>query len=318
MEFAVNVPTSVGGAPDSEYAMLPMADTISWDDQRAFGTSMEALGFDGLSVPDHLMTGNGATMECLTTVTGLARETESVYLYPKTINNPLRHPPFLLKTLATVDNVSDGRLKLGMGAGWKDDEALAYGYDWPGAPDRLREMEETIQLAKRFWTEDAVTFEGDYVAVEDAVCKPHPVQEPHPPIMVGGGGEEFTLRITAKHADCWNYWGSVDLIEHKLDVLASHCDTYDTDYDAIQKSWFARCAVRETEAEVEALLEEVPRFREENLGEDENHLVGTPTEVVADIERYVDLGVEEVVVEFVDFPETTGLELFADEVVPYV
>jgi alkanesulfonate monooxygenase SsuD/methylene tetrahydromethanopterin reductase-like flavin-dependent oxidoreductase (luciferase family) len=134
--------------------------------------------------------------------------------------------------------------------------------------------------------------------------------------MVGGGGEEFTLRIAAKHADCWNYWGSVDLIEHKLDVLADHCATYDTDYDAIQKSWFARCAIRETESAVEDLLERVPRFREENLGEDEHHLVGTPEAVVADLERYADLGVEEVVVEFVDFPGTDGAELFAEAVLP--
>jgi alkanesulfonate monooxygenase SsuD/methylene tetrahydromethanopterin reductase-like flavin-dependent oxidoreductase (luciferase family) len=316
MEFAVNVPTSVGGSANAEYAMLPMADSISWPEQRAFGVEMERLGFDGLSIPDHLMTGNGATMECLTTLTALAGETEDVYLYPKTINNPLRHPPFLAKTAATVDNISDGRLKLGMGAGWKDDEALAYGYDWPSAPDRLREMEETVELTKRLWTEAEVTYEGEYVSVDGAVCKPHPVQDPRPPIMVGGGGEEFTLRIAAKHADCWNYWGAVDLIEHKLDVLADHCETYGTDYDAIQKSWFARCVVRETEAEVEALLEEVPRFREENLADDENHLVGTPEEIVADIERYADLGVEEVVVEFVDFPGADGAELFAEEVIP--
>jgi len=316
MEFAVNVPTSVGGSSDSEYAMLPMADSISWPEQRDFGVEIERLGFDGLSIPDHLMTGNGATMECLTTTTGLALETEDVYLYPKTINNRLRHPPFLAKTAATVDNISDGRVKLGMGGGWKEDEAVAYGYDWPSAPDRLREMEETVRLMKRLWTEDQVTFEGEYVSVEGAVCKPQPIQSPHPPIMIGGGGEEFTLRIAAQVADSWNYWGSVDLIDHKLDVLADHCETYGTDYDEIEKSWFARCAIRETETGVEQLLEQVPRFREENLGEDENHLVGTPEEVAADIERYADLGIEEVVVEFVDFPGTDGAALFADEVIP--
>ncbi|MFB6299182.1 MAG: LLM class flavin-dependent oxidoreductase [Halobacteriales archaeon] len=316
MEFAVNIPTSVGGGADSEYSMLPMADSISWDLQREFGVRIEEFGFDGLAVPDHLMTGNGATMECLTTLTGLAGETESVYLYPKTINNPLRHPPFLAKTAATVDNVSGGRLKLGMGAGWKDDEALAYGYDWPDAPDRLRELEETIELMKRLWTEEYVTYDGEYVSVDEAMCKPHPVQDPYPPIMVGGGGEEFTLRIAAKHADVWNYWGSLDIIEHKLDVLEQHCDTYDTDYEAIQKSWFARCAIRETDDELEELLTEVPRFREENIGEDENHLVGTPEGIIADIERYVDLGIKEIVVEFVDFPHTDGAEIFAEEVIP--
>jgi len=218
MEFAVNVPTSVGGSEDAEYAMLPMADRIGWDAQRSFGTRIEDLGFDGLAVPDHLMTGNGATMECATVLAALAAETEDVYLYPKTINNHFRHGPFLAKIAATIDNVSGGRLKLGMGGGWKRDEAVAYGYDWPGAPERLRAMEETIEIARRLWTEGEVTYEGEYYSVEGAVCRPHPVQEPHPPIMVGGPGEEFTLRIAAQVADTWNCWGSQPFYEQKLEV----------------------------------------------------------------------------------------------------
>lgn len=314
MEFAVNVPTSVGS---SEYSNLPFADAISWADQRSFGLEIESLGYDGLAVPDHLMTGGGAgTMEATTTLAALGAETSDVFLYPKTINNPLRHGPFLAKIAATIDEISDGRLKLGMGAGWKDDEALAYGYEWPSAPDRLRELEETLEIMKGLWTNHEFSYDGEYYSVEDAVCKPHPVQDPHPPIMIGGGGEEFTLRIAAKHADCWNFWGSLDVMERKLSVLEDHCDTYDTDYDAIQKSWFARCIIRETEAEVAELLKAAPMFKSENLDENEHHLVGTPEQVVADIERYVDIGIDEVVVEFVDFPETEGASLFAEEVMP--
>jgi alkanesulfonate monooxygenase SsuD/methylene tetrahydromethanopterin reductase-like flavin-dependent oxidoreductase (luciferase family) len=316
MEFAVNVPTSVGGSASSQYSMLPMADEISWEIQRDFGVEIEALGFDGLAVPDHVMTSESGTMECTTVLAALAAATETVYIYPKTINNPLRHGPFLAKTLATVDVISDGRLKAGMGAGWKEDEAVAYGYDWPDAPTRLRELEETIDLMTRLWTEDEVDYDGDFYTLSGASCRPHPVQDPHPPIMVGGGGEQFTLRIAAKYADCWNYWGSTDVIQRKLDVLRDHCETYGTDYDAIQKSWFARCAIRETDDEVADLLEEAPRFKDENVSEDENHLVGTPEEIVADVERYAEMGVEEVVVEFVDFPGTEGAEVFANEVIP--
>ena len=313
MEFVVNIPTCVGS---SEYSSLAFCDAIDWKTQCEFGTSMEELGFDALAVPDHIMAGSGPTTECLTTVTGLAAETESITLYPKTINNHLRHGPLLAKATATLDRVSDGRLKLGMGAGWKEDEARAFSYDWPPAPARLRELEETIELLKRLWTEDLVTFDGDFYHLEEADGRPHPLQNPHPPIMIGGGGEEFTLRITAKHADTWNYWGSVDLIKRKLDVLAEHCRTYGRDYDDIEKSWFARCIIRETTEEVEELLDAVPRFRSENLSADQNHLVGTPPEIVAKMERYTDLGIEEFVVEFVDFPRTTGAELFADSVVP--
>lgn len=313
MNFAVNIPTSVGSG---EATTLPFSDEISWEDQRQFGTALESLGFDGLAVPDHIMTGNGATMECLTVLTALARETEDVYLYPKTVNNHLRHGPFLAKIAATIDLVSDGRLKLGMGGGWKKDEAVAYGYEWASAPERLREMEETVQIMKQLWTNDEVSYDGDYYNLDAAICRPHPVQTPHPPIMIGGPGEEFTLRIAAQHADTWNCWGSVPFYDHKLDVLERHCETYDRDYDDIQKSWFGRCVIRETDEEVEELLNQVPRFREENLDDDIDHLVGTPDEVVDHIEEYADLGVEEVVVEFIDFPETTGAELFADQVIP--
>jgi len=313
MEFAVNVPTSVGSG---ESKSLPFAEEIGWEIQREFGVALEGLGFDGLAVPDHVMTGNGATMECTTVLAALAAETEDVYLYPKTFNNHFRHGPFLAKTAATIDVISDGRLKVGMGGGWKADEAVAYGYDWPGAPDRLREMEETVRLMKRLWTEDEVTYDGEYVSVEGAACKPHPVQDPHPPVMVGGPGEEFTLRIAAQVADAWNCWGSPEFYAGKLDVLRDHCGTYDRDYDAVQKSWFGRCVLRETEAEVEEILEMAPRFRPENMDDDVTHLVGTPAQVTEQLEEFADLGVEETVVEFVDFPRTDGAELFVDEVAP--
>ncbi|USZ70179.1 LLM class flavin-dependent oxidoreductase (plasmid) [Halorussus salilacus] len=316
MRFGVNVPTSAGA---SEYSMLAFCDSIDWKKQRGYARLAESVGFDGVAVPDHLMTGDGATTECLSTLTALARETETVTLFPKTINNELRHGPLLAKAAATIDNVSDGRFKLGMGAGWKEDEALAFGYDWPDAPDRLRAMEETIELTKRLWTEDSVTYEGDYYELRDAVSRPHPTQDPHPPVMVGGGGEEFTLRIVAKHADEWNYWGPPEVIEQKLDVLAAHCETYGTDFDEIDTSWFARCIVRETEEEVDAILDEVPRFRDPD--EDDplssfNNLIGTPEQVAEELRAYEELGVDEVVLEFVDFPESTGIELFADRVMP--
>jgi alkanesulfonate monooxygenase SsuD/methylene tetrahydromethanopterin reductase-like flavin-dependent oxidoreductase (luciferase family) len=313
MDVAVNIPTSVGA---SEASNFPFADRIRWADQRSFGTTIEQLGFDGLGVPDHLMTGDGPTMECLTVLAGLATATDEVYLYPKTVNNELRHAPLVAKTCATLDQVSGGRLKLGMGAGWKADEAVAYGYDWPDAPTRLRRMEEAVTVLKRLWTEPRVDYDGDYYTLEGAVCTPHPVQDPHPPIMIGGPGEEFTLRIAAQHADSWNCWGSHEFYDHKLSVLADHCATYGTDYDDIEKSWFGRCVLRETEAAVESLLEAVPRFRPEHQDDGMTHLVGTPATVAADIERFRTLGVDEFVVEFIDFPRPTGAELFVDAVLP--
>lgn len=318
MRFVTNIPTSVGAG---EYTSLLFCDTISWEIQRDFGKTAEELGFDGLSVPDHLMTGNGATTECITTLAGLAGATNSVYLYPKTINNPLRHGPLFAKTMATFDNISNGRLKLGMGAGWHEQEAVAYGYDWQNAPTRLRELEETIEIIKQLWSGSEVTYNGDYYQLDGAICKPEPKQDPHPPIMIGGGGEEFTLRIAAKHADTWNYWGPPHVMQHKLDVLERHCNTYQTNFESIERSWNARCVIRETEEGVEEILDEVPRFRPpEDVSEledgDYQNLVGTPNDIIDIIEQQAELGIEEVVVEFVDFPRTTGIEVFSSEVIP--
>jgi len=316
MRFAVNMPTS-GGA--SEYSTLPFCEDVEWPVQRAFAERIEDLGFDGIGVPDHLMTGDGGTTECLSTVTAIAAVTESVEVFPKTLNNELRHGPLLAKTAATIDQISDGRLKLGMGAGWKADEARAYGYDWPDAPHRLRAMEETIELTTRLWTEDRVTYEGDYYQTECASCKPHPVQEPHPPILIGGGGEEFTLRIAAQYADEWNYWGPPEVIERKLSVLADHCETYGTDFNSVDVSWFTRCFVRKTDDAVKDFLDEASRFRNPDADDplsEYNNLIGTPEQICDELARYVDIGVDEVVVEFVDFPNSDGAELFAEEVIP--
>lgn len=317
MRFAVNVPTATGS---SKYSMFAFCDAIDWQKQLDFTRGIEAAGYDGIGVPDHLMVGeNGATTECFTTLTALARETTNVTIFSKTVNNELRHGPLLAKMAADLDNVSDGRLKLGMGAGWKADEAKAYGYEWPEAPDRLRAMEETIELTKQLWTEDKVDYDGDYYQLTGANCRPRPKQKPHPPIMVGGGGEEFTLRITAKHADEWNYWGPIEVMEHKLDVLQDHCETYETDFDDIDVSWFTRCIVRETEAEVGNILDEVPRFRDPDSDDpisSYNNLIGTPEQLIEELKPYDELGVDEVVLEFVDFPDLTGAELFAEAVMP--
>jgi alkanesulfonate monooxygenase SsuD/methylene tetrahydromethanopterin reductase-like flavin-dependent oxidoreductase (luciferase family) len=313
MEFAVNVPVCAGS---SEYSTLAFCEEMSWAAQRDYAIAAEDLGFDGLAVPDHIMAGAGPTTEGFSTLAGLAGVTEDAYLYPKTFNDQLRHGPLLAKALAQLDHVADGRLKVGLGAGWKQDEAEAFGYDWPDAPERLRRLEETIEVCERLWTGSDVDYGGDFYDLDGADGRPHPVQDPYPPIMVGGGGEQFTLRITAKHADTWNYWGDLEMLRGKLDVLREHCGTYGTDFDAIEKSWFARCVIRETETEVEELLDAVPRFRPENLDDEEFHLVGTPEEIATDLDRYREAGFEEVVLEFVDFPDTTGAELFADEVMP--
>lgn len=169
MRFAANIPTAAGS---SEYSSLAFCDMIEQEAQRDFAQPSKRRDtiVSTFQSPDGWRRSDD---ECFTTLSALACETERVTLFPKTVNNELRHGPLLAKMAADFDDVSEGRLKLGMGAGWKEDEAVAYRYEWPDAPDRLRVVEETIELTKRLWTESEVSYDGDYYNLDGATCKPH-------------------------------------------------------------------------------------------------------------------------------------------------
>jgi alkanesulfonate monooxygenase SsuD/methylene tetrahydromethanopterin reductase-like flavin-dependent oxidoreductase (luciferase family) len=169
-------------------------------------------------------------------------------------------------------------------------------------------MEETIEIAKLLWTQTPVSYQGKYYTLTDAYCEPKP--DPMPPILIGGGGEQLTLKVVAKHADMWNLpGGTFENYAHKLEVLRGHCDTVGRDYDSIVKTWSAECvAVGETEAEAKRILAATPYKI--------NPIVGTPVQVAEQLQRFVDAGVEYLCVRTVDFPRATGIELFANEVIP--
>ena len=137
--------------------------------------------------------------------------------------NSYRNPALLAKMGATLQLLTGGRFILGIGAGWKEDEYIAYGYEFPSAKVRIEQLEEGVQIIRKMWTETKATFEGKYYRIKNAICSPRP--EPIPPIMIGGGGEKLTLKVVAKHADWWNMPNaSVEKFKHKLEVLESHCE----------------------------------------------------------------------------------------------
>jgi alkanesulfonate monooxygenase SsuD/methylene tetrahydromethanopterin reductase-like flavin-dependent oxidoreductase (luciferase family) len=165
-----------------------------------------------------------------------------------------------------------------------------------------------VQIIRALWSETPATFTGQYYRIQDAYCMPKP--EPIPPILIGGGGEQLTLRVVAKYADWWNIpGGSLDNYAHKLAVLRSHCHAAGRNYNDIVKTWSAEAiAVAATETEARRIAETSPY---------QNHpIIGTPEQVAAQLRPFIDLGVEHLIVRLVDFPNTDGIARFMDEVMP--
>ena len=226
--------------------------------------------------------------------------------------NSYRNPALLAKMGATLQLLTGGRFILGIGAGWKEDEYIAYGYEFPSAKIRIEQLEEAVQIIRKMWTETKATFEGKYYRIEDAICSPKP--EPTPPIMIGGGGERFTLRVVAKYADWWNLPNVSPVTYHnKLNILKRHCSNLGRDASEIVKTLGNIVAIAETEREARRLASESPFI---DVNKAENYIIGTPERVAEKISEYTKMDVELFILRFVDFPKTDGARLFAEKVIP--
>lgn len=272
--------------------------------------------FDSVWVADHFIpwarwqAPNVDTLECFSTMAYVAGRCPSIRVGSIVMSNSYRPPSLLAKMAATLQALTGGRFILGIGAGWKEDEYRAYGYDFPSAAVRIRQLEEGVQVIKAMWTQSPATFHGRYYHIENAYCEPRP--DPMIPIMIGGGGEKLTLRVVAKHADWWNFpGGSLANYQHKLEVLRRHCEAVGRSYDDIVKTWACEMvAIAPTEGEARKLAEASPFY------DGANGLIGTPDQVASQIQAFVDLGVEHFILRFADFPRRDGAELFAREVMP--
>ncbi len=296
---------------------------FTYDAIRQIAAAGEALGFESIWVSDHLfMTTDSLDipcLECWTTLTVLARDTTRLRLGPMVSSQSYRNPALMAKIAAALDNISNGRLYFGIGAGWKEVEYRAYGYPYPKPVVRIRQLEETLRIAKLLWTEDAPTFTGRYYAIANALCEPKPVQKPYIPIWVGGTGD-LTLRVTAKHADACNFaWTQpLALFRQKLDVLRRHCAAVGRDYQAIRKSAGLMLTLASTRREVDRKLADQTKRRHtpymQYLSRQRPNLVGTPDVVAEQIRPYLALGVDHIILRFHYGDEIASMTLFMDEV----
>jgi F420-dependent oxidoreductase-like protein len=167
---------------------------------------------------------DGPCMEAWTTTTALAQATERIRVGVLVTGNVYRHPAVLANMAASTDIISDGRLELGIGAGWNEQECAAYGIELPPLKERFDRFDEAVQVIRKLLTEEEADFDGRYYQLTKARCEPKPVQQPHPPILIGGLGEKRTLRAVARWADHWNFpGGGVEVFKAKRDVLNKHC-----------------------------------------------------------------------------------------------
>ncbi|GAA1922175.1 LLM class F420-dependent oxidoreductase [Nocardioides marmoribigeumensis] len=200
-------------------------------------------GVSLLSVMDHFfqmeMLGGPPEpmLEGYTTLGHLSGLTERVRLTLLVTGVTYRHPGLLAKQVATLDVLSRGRAVLGLGAAWYEREHLGLGVPFPPLAERFERLEETLRVVHQMWGDDDGAFEGTHYRLAETVCVPPPVQRPHPRILLGGSGEQKTLRLVARYAGACNLFGAeTDVIGHKLDVLRRHCEVEGTDYDAIEKT----------------------------------------------------------------------------------
>ena len=167
---------------------------------------------------------NGPCFEGWTLLTAYAVETTRLRVGLMVVGNTYRHPAVLAKTAATVDVIAGGRLDLGLGAGWNEYEHASMGIPLYAPAERIRRLDEACEMIKLLYSQPTTDFDGRYYQLQEARCEPKPVQRPHPPFVIGGGGEQLTLRVVAKHADVWNFAGGpVEQFAHKVGVLRGHC-----------------------------------------------------------------------------------------------
>lgn len=284
----------------------------------------EGLGFDSAWVFDHFMpiVGDieGPCLESLTLLSALAVQTSHLRIGTLVLGNPYRHPAVLAKMAATIDIISNGRLELGIGAGWFRPEFEAYDIPFDSTGTRIRQMEEALQVLKLLFTEHRASFEGNHYGLNQALAEPKPVQKPHPPIWVGGEGERLTLRAIARHADGWNAILSPDdHYRQKAATLDRHCAEAGRDPRAVKRSVLAPWVVRRTRAEAEEVVAaQAARVNTPVADYLAKALVGTPDEVIARIRELRGLGVDHVILICRAPYDSEGLALFAREVIPAV
>jgi F420-dependent oxidoreductase-like protein len=276
----------------------------------------EANGFSWFSIMDHLIqipfvgAEDEPFMEGWSTLAALAAVTNKIRLATLVTSVAYRNPAHLAKIAAGVDIISRGRLTLGIGAGWHIPEYQQYGWEFPEKPAvRIGQMEEAIQLILKMWSEPRATFHGKYFHINEAILEPKPVQKPHPPVMIGGSGEQLTLRAVARWGDACNLFGDPATVKAKLDILRAHCDKSGRDFNTIERTNLTTFLLAKDESALNAKKERM------KLPEPFRGYALTVPQATDLVGNYQDIGSQMVIFSTYRNDMET-LELFASDVIP--
>jgi alkanesulfonate monooxygenase SsuD/methylene tetrahydromethanopterin reductase-like flavin-dependent oxidoreductase (luciferase family) len=281
------------------------APQSSFLDELDFAITHLGNHVNSLWVTDHFQWDDHPTHEAWTTLTYLAARYPQMRVGPMVLGQSYRNPAMTAKMAATLQSLSGGRLVMAIGAGWKEDEYHAYGYDYPRPGIRMEQLEDTLEIITRLWKEPGqVTYMGKHYSVKGAWCEPKP--DPLPKLIVGGGGEK-TMLLAARFADGWNVPDApTSTYAERLGVLRRHCESIGRDYGSIEKSWFGRIAVAPTMGEAHALSN--------GKWTTERAIVGTPAQVRDQLRAFIALGVTQVMCEIQGHTDAATLALLRDEV----
>ncbi len=299
---------------------LPQED-IPWNELQDKVTLIDRLGFDSMWLNDHFYppgSPKGTTFEAWTAAAALAAVTERVRLGHLVLCNSFRHPALLAKIVASLDLISNGRVNLGIGSGSVPAEHDVFGVPFPSPRKRSKQLDEALEVMKLLFTQDETSFAGEFFQLEAAPAMPKPVQRPHPPILVGGSGEQFTLPIVARRADAWNCPPhALGELEHKIGALRAECGRIGRDPATLRISTVSVIALTPRRQDVDAALAEAhENFGSPGWGFEAGGLAGTPDDVVRQIEAKIEVGVDLFILRFADGAKPETLELFAREVAP--
>ncbi|HLX41772.1 MAG TPA: LLM class flavin-dependent oxidoreductase [Ktedonobacteraceae bacterium] len=257
-------------------------------------------GFTTLWAEDHLEWGEEATLECLTTIAYFAAEFPLYHVGSLVMSQAYRNPALLAKMMANLQLLSGGRLILGLGAGWKEEEYRAYGYSFPDTRTRLEQLAEAAAIIKAMWTKQPATFIGDHYRIHNAWCEPQP--DPPVPLLIGGGGEQRTLAIVARYADWYNFNSvPVEQYAHKVAVLKEHCAKIGRDPNTIRLTYLSTLSLSEDPSKV-------------MRSPDKHFIAGNSAEVIRELEQFCAVGVSHFILRV---PDVETLALFGKSVVPH-
>ena len=303
-------------------ANLPQAGA-DYDTVKRIALECEKFGFDFVWIGDHFQDTipSKPYLEGWTTLAALAAETRRIRLSTVLVNNLFRHPSLLAKMSITLDTICQGRLNLGVGAGWYSEECASFGLPFPSSVERIQRLEEALEIVKRLWTQDVVTFQGKYYSLKDAVMNPKPIQKPHPPIWTGiMHGKRRMLNVIASYADVWTisslYLPSPKEHQDIQIALDRTCRAVGRDPDAIEQALGVGCLIATDEPH---LREKADRLKPVSINVKDYHtrqvrLEGTPEQLIEKLRAYTNVGVTRFVMNFPDIATLEPVRLFSEKV----